>query len=301
MSEGPGRYYHPGMFPIITDIIDRRDLAPGTYNLWDLAPGHERDESVKASVSHYFTDLNSEDYKTRALVFGNESARISGMVDVNHDGSKTFHGVEIRPFDTDFNFDPKKAGMFTETARARAKQLYDPYNQGASYDIPFSGNGRTYEPFTDSQLRAALQREFVHPGSGPPYLLPSAADSTPPFLKNYLEYLNRVGTPATPPDDGTPEIPGDNSASASSRGCGGQSAGGSFGRCGRTCSEVRFIRKQKLSQSGIANWIAGIAGVDPANPTQPAPQPADRLPGLVSNEPTPDWPFPPPIFNPRRR
>jgi hypothetical protein len=110
----------------------------------------EKDDSVKARISHYFTDQKSEDFKTRALVFGNESARISGKVDVAPDGSKTFHGVEIRPYDTDFNFKPKTWNPAFETPRWLARQEYDPVNQGVSYDIPFSGNGRTYEPFTGS-------------------------------------------------------------------------------------------------------------------------------------------------------
>jgi hypothetical protein len=35
------------------------------------------------------------------------------------------------------------------------------------------------------------------------------------------------------------------------------------------------------------------------NPSRAAPQLADKLHGIVSNEPMPDWPFPPPIFNTR--
>ena len=30
MGEGPGRFYHPGMFPIINQIAKDRNLAPGT-------------------------------------------------------------------------------------------------------------------------------------------------------------------------------------------------------------------------------------------------------------------------------
>src|SRR3954471_5835423 len=59
MSEGPGRYYHPGMFPIIGSVLNRRDLAPGTYDLWKLAPLNERDPSVKAGIMHYSADLGS--------------------------------------------------------------------------------------------------------------------------------------------------------------------------------------------------------------------------------------------------
>ena len=45
--------------------------------------------------------------------------------------------------------------------------------------------------------------------------------------------------------------------------------------------------------------IASMAGVDPINPMQPAPQQADRLRGIVSDEPMPDWPFPPPLYDRR--
>jgi len=41
MGEGPGRYYNPGMFPIIGQIADNRHLAPGTYNLLDLVPNRD--------------------------------------------------------------------------------------------------------------------------------------------------------------------------------------------------------------------------------------------------------------------
>lgn len=40
-----------------------------------------------------------------------------------------------------------------------------------------------------------------------------------------------------------------------------------------------------------------MAGVDPMNPMQPAPQQADKLRGIVSGEPMPDWPFPPPPYD----
>lgn len=92
------------MFPIIDSVLGRRDLAPGTYDRWKLAPLNERDPSLKAGIAHYLTDLESGDFKTRALVFGDESARISGDVVVNPDGSKTFKRVEIRPLDTDLIF-----------------------------------------------------------------------------------------------------------------------------------------------------------------------------------------------------
>jgi hypothetical protein len=272
MGEGPGRYYHPGMFKIINDLVERHDLGPGAYNLSDFATG-PKDFSSVVNISHYVTDPLSSDYRTRALVFGNESAKISGKTIVNSDGSKRFEGIEIRPHDTDFNFEPKGGGHLLEVARARAKEIYDPDDQGVSYDIPFYGNGRTYEPFTDSQLNAARRREFVYPGTAPAGgWLPSKTDSTPRFLKGYLEYLDQANGSNTQ----TPE-----------------SSAGS--------PEMRFVSSPNRSSSGndIGSWIASLAGVDPMNPRQAAPQLAGKLRGIVSNEPMPDWPSPPPIFNTR--
>src|SRR5262249_23711902 len=62
-----------------------------------------------------------------------------------------------------------------ELARETAKQIYDPENQGTSYDIEYRGHGRlgepgpdrgigrVYHPFTDAQLSAALWKASVYP------------------------------------------------------------------------------------------------------------------------------------------
>ncbi|MGC1561398.1 MAG: hypothetical protein WA820_16315, partial [Bradyrhizobium sp.] len=56
----------------------------------------------------------------------------------------------------------------------------------------------------------------------------------------------------------------------------------------------------QIGGGGKAGWISTLQGIDPANPTQPAgPQKAFGPLGLVSNQPMPDWPIPPPIFNTR--
>ena len=91
MGEGPGRFYHPGMFKVVDQIVGRRDLAPGNYNLWDFAPKKGEDESVKASISHYTKDPCG--LRTRALVFGNE---VQGFPAGRRQPrrSKTFKGIE---------------------------------------------------------------------------------------------------------------------------------------------------------------------------------------------------------------
>ena len=49
-----------------------------------------------------------------------------------------------------------------------------------------------------------------------------------------------------------------------------------------------------------ARWTSSLRGIDPMNPTQPAgPRKASGPLGIVSNQPMPDWPFPPPVFNTR--
>jgi len=279
MDEGPGRFYHPGMFPIVNDLVNRRNLAPGTYDFWKLAPAGKNDPSILASLSNYFKNMGSDDYLTRAFVFGNESARISGRVTVNQDGSKTFHGIEIRPLDTNFDFEPNTNNRLIEIPRALARQHYDPAKLGTRYEIqyrgpgPDNGTGRLYDPFTDAQLNRALQKEFVRPGSGPPWLLPSMTGKAPlPYADEQIRYLDQTD-PA-------------NSKAMSTAG-------------NATAPAVGSPANQPFLGGDLANWAAGLAGVDPTNPVQPSPQPTDRLPGLVSNQPMPDWPFPPPIF--RRR
>jgi hypothetical protein len=181
MNDGPGRYYHPGMFPIINQLVKRADLAPGSYDLRDFVPNrNSRDPALTASISHYTTDVSSADYPMRALVFGNESARISGQVGVNQDGTKTFRGIEIRPLDSDFNFDHKTKQPLLEAAREVARRIYDPENQGVSYDIQYRGpgkgpgTGRFYGPFSDGELRAG-------PGA-----LPSGPIASMPGFNEYL-------------------------------------------------------------------------------------------------------------------
>jgi hypothetical protein len=252
MSEGPGRYYHPGMFPIVDSIIDRRDLAPGKYDLWKLAPLGERDPSVKAGITHYRTDLDSSDFKNRALVFGDESARISGEVTVGPDGTKKFQRLEIRPLDTDFDFRHNNwRRPHVELARAAARQKYDSENQGTSYDIEYRGHGRfdepgpdrgigrIYHPFTDAQLSAARRREFAYPGSIPPGLLPSFTAAPPPAIKEHLQYLKQAN--ASPA-----QTPGPNAAA----------------------SPAGTPANPNLLSGGVAGWIASMGGIDPKSPMQ---------------------------------
>src|SRR5689334_14402173 len=118
MSEGPGRFYHPGMFPIVNQIVDNRKIPPGTYDVLDFVPNRDdRHPSLTAKLSNYAREIGASDHNLRALVFGNESAQISGQVVVNPDGSKTFKQIEIRPWDTNFDFDRNTDHRILETAR----------------------------------------------------------------------------------------------------------------------------------------------------------------------------------------
>ncbi len=276
MSEGPGRYYHPGMFPIIDSVLGRRDLAPGTYDLWKLAPLNERDPSVRTGMTHYLTNLESGDFKTRALLFGDESARISGDVVVNPDGTKTFKRVEIRPLDTDFDFRHNNwKRPHVELAREAARLKYDPEGQGTSYDIEYRGHGRldepgpdrgigrVYHPFTDAQLSAARRREFAYPGSTPAGLLPSFTAAPPPAIKEHFQYLDQANA--------------------------GQ------GRTPVSSAAVRSVghpANSSSSSGGVAGWIASMAGVDPSNPRLAQ----QSLPGISGGTQTQQRLLPPWLF-----
>jgi hypothetical protein len=226
------------MFRIINQIANNRKLAPGTYDLANLA---NEDNDLKAKISHYTTDMSSADYPLRALVFGNESAKITGQVVVNPDGSKTFKQIEIRPFDTNFDFEHNTWNVPLEAAREVARRKYDPENQGVSYDIqyrgpgPDRGTGRIYDPFSDSELNAALHKKFVYPNSGPPWLLSSVTGKPPlPFVDEYGQYLDQTnGAQASASNAGAPAVPSVPPAN------------------------------RNTSSNDIGNWLASLAGVDP--------------------------------------
>jgi hypothetical protein len=251
MGEGPGRYYHPGMFPIIHQIMDSRSIAPGVYDLEKLAADKE---ALKAEVSHYGLDMRSADFPMRAIVFGRESARISGQVTVNKDGSKTFQKIEIRPFDTNFDFEHNTWNPLLEGAREAGSRKYDPEHYGRKYEIQYRGRGhfdepysdrglgRVYQPFTASQLSAALRKESVYPGRASPGLLPSYTAAPPPAINEHLQYLDQSS--------------------------GKQAQAAAPGARGPLAGSASFANRNSLPRD-VGNWVASLAGVDPADPTRP--------------------------------
>jgi len=270
MAEGPGRYYHPGMFPIINWILNNRSLAPGTYDLATLA---KRDSDIKARISNYDRDVRSPDYLLRANVFGNESAKISGRVIVGRDGSKTFRQIEVQPMDTNFDFQHNTWGLALEPAREVARRIYDPENKGISYDIQYRGpseapgqyrgpsealgKGRVYDTFTDSQLNGALRKAAVYPDRMPAGLLSSVTGKPElPFVDEHRRYLNQASGGQPP-------------ASAANA--------GTF--AARFPSPASGI----LPGNDMTNRVAGLAGIDPMNPTRPAQ--AGGIPRLSGNAP----------------
>lgn len=204
-------------------------------------------------------------------MFGDESARISGHVVVRPDGTKTFEKVEIKPWDTNFDFHNNNAGAHIELPRRIAREVYDPENQGVSYNIEYRGHGRLdepgadrgigriYHPFTDAQLGAARRKEFAYPGSMSPGLLPSFTAAPPPAIKEHLQYLDRA-----------------NAGRAQSLGAGAIVPPFGLGPL----------------PSGVAGWVASMAGVDPANPTQPQ----QSALGTPADKPTQQRLLPPWVF-----
>ena len=271
MGDGPGRYYHPGMFPIMHQIIDNRNLVPGTYDLEKLATDKEL---LKAGISHYGLDARSTDFPLRALVFGNESAKISGRVIVNKDGSKTFEKVEIRPFDTNFDFEHNTWDPLLEGAREVGRRKYDPENYGRRFEIQYRGGGRfdepssdrgigrVYHPFTASQLSGALRKDSVYPGNTPPGLLPSFTAAPPPAINEHLQYLDQTSASQAP-----------------ARGSGAVQP---FG----------YPTNPNPPPGGVAGWVTSMAGVDPTNPTQPQ----QSVIGASGGNPTPQKLLPPWVF-----
>lgn len=266
MDEGPGRYYHPGMFPIVNRLLGERKLPPGLYDLLDFVPNkNEKDPSLKARLSNYVTDIGSADYLLRSLVFGSESAKISGRVEVHPDGSKTFNQIEIRPFDTNFDFDANTLNGPLEVARAVARRLHDPDNLGTSYDVNFRSpwpgrpTGRIYDPFTDSQLSAGLARRSMYLGSKLPGLLPSTTGKAPlPYAGEHLQYVSQVN--GIDPQPSTLAV-------------------------GGPVTRVLPLANHNLPGNETTSWMASVG----ERSAGPAPQREDRLRGVWSGQPMEEW------------
>lgn len=102
--------------------------------------------------------------------------------------------------------------------------------------VPDRGIGRTYHPFTDAQLSAARRKEFAYPGSSPAGMLPSFTAAPPPAIKEHRQYLDQTSA-------GQAQAPGASAAMPP------------FGN---------LANPNSLS-SGVADWIASMASVDPKN------------------------------------
>jgi hypothetical protein len=167
-----------------------------------------------------------------------------------------------------FDFHHNNRGLHVELPRRIAREIYDPENQGATYNIeyrgygrlgepgPDRGIGRVYHPFTDSQLKSALR----NPGEAPAGLLPSFTAAPPPAIDEHLRYLDRANNIKAQ----TP---------AAGAGAAAVSAAGA-------------------NSPSIGNWIASMAGVDPSSPAQPR----QSVIGASGGNPTPPRLLPPWVF-----
>ncbi len=139
------------MFKAVRDALSRY-LRPGTYSLDDLYP----EDDLKVSIQHYLLDNLSRDWLSRARIYGGESARISGSVDVDQNGNRTFRNVEIRPYDSDFQFGRSNKPFGFQSIANFWRDHIDPYGTGRDFDLNCRGTGKVHHPFSDEDLARAL-------------------------------------------------------------------------------------------------------------------------------------------------
>jgi hypothetical protein len=142
-SDGPGRFYNPSQFPVVQGLFDGTiQPPPGTYTLDSLATQYG--SSINAKLNQYFTDVGSDDYTTRALIFGETSAKISGTANVSDDGTVTLQNVTIVPYDDQFNFLVNKdyftpEGYLANTFNYDVESFFDANNNNVP--LPMVGGG----------------------------------------------------------------------------------------------------------------------------------------------------------------
>ena len=138
MSAGPGRFVDLTKIPGLMDVLNNTmGLTPGLHDLvgrnnrdavFDVAPraNPKRDGShVTQLLSNYTTGVWSDDFLTRAYVFGSSALQVSGgTVYVDANGKVEIRGLQIRPLDDNFNFEIAEKKPYVQ-AYNRAWQFFN--------------------------------------------------------------------------------------------------------------------------------------------------------------------------------
>lgn len=180
---GPGRFYSPTDFPIVQKLMsgEIKPAAGTTIELGVLGRQHGLpSDGAMAELDQYFAAPTADDFSTRAFVFGEVSAKISGTVSVAADGKITLQNVIIKPFDDHFNFNSDKPHTFGGVTADIYNYVMGPSYHANGNNVPLNMVG-TGKVFGDYQIVSAPWYDRLHGVSA--YLQP-LENANPPSKGN---------------------------------------------------------------------------------------------------------------------
>ncbi|MDS7594927.1 hypothetical protein [Agrobacterium tumefaciens] len=106
MIDGPGRYIKPNNFSIVSAFFDNSiSLDDGSYSLSALMGVNGfGSKSATASIRTYPIDITSDDYDTRAFVWGTTGYSIRNATFTVQNGVRTIEYLEIIAEQENFDF-----------------------------------------------------------------------------------------------------------------------------------------------------------------------------------------------------
>lgn len=155
MSEGAGRFVSAADFTLFRDFFSH-DMKSGNYDfssMWnilrsgrvdpsqnkELNPDGTKKYKFETVVSQYTKGIGSNDYLTRAFIFGSTSFTIDFntiQFVVNPDGSKEIRGLKIIPIEDNFDF--VSNNFAAEIFNNMKNSTIDPSGIGRKVPIKFS-------------------------------------------------------------------------------------------------------------------------------------------------------------------
>lgn len=98
----------------------------------------------QVSVSHYTTDVFSDDWADRAFVFGSTSFVLSLLgtnFNIDDHGNKSITGGAMLPYDTDFGLETNSP-LATQFNQLYLHDLLDPYDIGRTVNFNFTSESK---------------------------------------------------------------------------------------------------------------------------------------------------------------
>jgi VCBS repeat-containing protein len=156
MTVGGGRFAYPSLFGMVEEFFNAT-LPDNTYTLNTLETQLGKTftaDDFRVGISQYGTGIGSADHPERSYIFGTTAFRLDTSMATFEvvGGVKTIKNIEVRAFDDNFDFDA--GNPLAELINTLfLEPTLDPYELArGAVDITFSGSGRNFASYSESNF-----------------------------------------------------------------------------------------------------------------------------------------------------